>query len=735
MENTANLSAVFGNGSNLQVLASACVARDICDRGDLDDIFELESDVAALVIYQLEQDKVADYVNRHGIQNVAKFFVNRNSPHLLACMAAKLEKAKRTATEADVKKTSEAFDGFHYHVDTIYKLYTGRSPLSVYDAMGTLHEMGGFGKENSDALGVNGIEVNICRAPTEPHLAYVRTKHSKADALDRIPVPGPLWSGGADKSDRWYLAGDGDSDSEDDNAWLAAKRLKWDPVTAPSTVARNFVGWTVTADLSECEKGTFKKFGHHGSRVFYYTLAYARRCYALRKYHLSLGHFCQVFSYFAATEDGQTDATFDEEVKERRLDLYLLGAVLLSKFGGDDTVELCQQFLAKAASCLTVSRSGSVDDARHAEVLLAAQDFFYSRGFLDASQTVHLALHNLPNVSRGSVYYIKSCLLLADHLTDVIENCLAYRVGARIQHERKCCVSERSTCAFVTRFAGIMKLANIAHGCLAKAVRRARLAADDHPDYALELAEYENLSLFYEVLLLELTCSGASKYARYAMIERLQKIRTGDGFARILYGRLGGELDHRSQETFRIQVERERARLQEAVPETDLLAKVVFRHCVSVVCVSYCATAGNRGTPPILCANMGEQIEALRSEQPNHHRLPIMTFFNTCCFNPQKCSSNFRFTASSFVTSAHPLRKNDRLHDRCLCPGPYGSSACRCYEIQEGRSTAWTAQPSVPVPSDVELSASLLNHPAALALPAHLSRARNQADYLFAGRN
>ena len=714
---TVNISAVFSSQRSLLELSAAALAKGICENGSLGDIFNLHRDVAAYVIYQLSEEKLVEFVKTYGSQEVSKFFVEHNCNHLLACLASRLEKAEfglySNVSNRAARKVSNAF---HYHVDTAWKLNKGTSPVPMYDSLGILYRVGGSMPEKSDNLMVSGCRVNISQHLGSPHKAYIRAKHHKRDAVRGMPVPKLLWGKRAQKDILWHAPGRVESsDSDGDSSPPPAKQSKWVTSTAESTASFRFVSWASSGDLTESLPGRFKQLGPHSSRAFYYTFAYAQAYYVQQSYPCSLGHVVQVYCYYVATVDGWTRDRFDAEVKERRFDMYLLLAAVLSKFG-DSTANLCKLFLAKASSLLSTS-AGVVQDARHQQVLLAAQDVFLSLGFLDAEETSHFALHRLLSVSRSSIYYVKSCLLHAEALMEVIENCLAFMSSSYIRH-LKC----NASCDYQVGYQRIRAVARYTVRELEYTMTRVALAASLNDDYYsdLNIGKYEELACFYDILV-----SGFQNVRlRCPRVEtKLDILMVKPSFSSFLTGlyrvlKSDGSLHVNSTDE---QILCERKQLKEQHSEPIALAKAVFSHCVRVLCTTILGY--KRGK--VLFASMTPELEQLSKHHPSHHRLAIMTYLEDCCFTTLPCSEvTFEFSASTFLSPDHHARKSLAYLDKCACTGPraQNSSLCKCYEVQEKRAKEWMTERSHPVPGDRQMVQMLLKSSPVLCLPNLLPR-------------
>ena len=437
----------------------------------------------------------------------------------------------------------------------------------------------------------------------------------------------------------------------------------------------------------------------------------------------------QVYSYFVATVDGWSGDKFDAEVDERRADVYLLAACILSKFG-DCTLDLCKAFLAKACGLLRTLTwgGGMVQDGRHQQVLLATQDVFYSLGFLDGEEMTHLALHRLPNVCRSSIYYVKSCLLHAKALEEGIENCLAFVAGSDACHSRV----HRCPCYRNILRSTMMSAAEDALKELGETMSRVKMACSENKAYfsELKIAQYRERFEFYDVLV-----SGLDNERRNTQLQRgkIRKLAERNSCTRL--GSFMYNVLHRPSpqnwDLLETEIVRERLRIESSTPEPVARANSLFTQCLSLLCVNLLVGAMKKVNFEPLCVH----LDALEVSDPGHHRLGLMRFFNSCCFHVIRTCSDlpFKFSATTLLCPSHTARNRKRdmirrvdlepLND-CLCPGPRAGEKCKCYEVQEARSEEWMQSLSFPLLKDRELADLLLKNPSVLGLPAMLSSSK-----------
>lgn len=672
------MSAIFFPVKTLAIMAAAIVAKIICDSGHLEDLLFVADDNVDLVLCNLTPSHAIDLLERYGACEVAKVLA-RKKEFVVSCFSALLERAENSLPSQ--RRVKDLVDEFYFHLNMALHSVTGKSPLFYYDSTGIFYRLAGSGARQRK----NYSQLILTLAETVPSdvAAYFVCKHEVEVEVGymKMPTLQRLWTGKSAFSSlppQRALSG----------------ALSFD-ATPESAAMQDFWSWSLDADLTCAPRGSFKKFSPRNSnKALYHTLSYAHACYAFKKETEALGYFVQAFCFYShatasAFEDHDTLAYL-------KMDMYLLGAITLSKFG-HSLKDLATKFLVAAAGELFMWTGNEVRDARVAQFLVGAQEVFGVLGYNYSAAYVHNLVKGLPNASNSGTYFLRSCILHVEKKIEVLVNCLVF-------------LSSKITDAASPRTREERVLAEVARKALdayERAMNLALAAVKSDPSHPFR-QEFQSMRTSHELYFLLLECLDG-RILRLSIQNRFMDLANRHPAGTSVHHMCLILLDSphiawHQQEILRC------AKAHRDVMSKGKLSPALRARTAYVLCVQL-YTVGRLSTllHDIFFDSLEDYIVELERCDPTNDMLPSIKFFQDLVFPPtDRLPSSY--TASTFLSKSSSYSYPNRVLFGCGCRGRPRSDDCRCFGHMAQKGRLFMMDTEASRPSDEQLGKELLEN-------------------------
>ena len=675
---TVNLSAIFYPVKPLVLLAAAAVAAAICDSGHVEDILQVRDDFAEHVLWNLTPLHAIDLLERYGTSEVAKYLAQKGD-FVISCFCAVLEKAEMSMPA----KSRAVTNRFYFHLNIALQSATGKSPLFFHDSAGTLYRFAGSWARKRSTY--SELMLSLEESVPSDMTAYFACKHEVEIETGDMTMPflRRLWTGRS-----------AFSSLRPETPYKSF--LSFDP-SPESAAMQDFYSWSVDTDLTCAPRGSFKKFNPRNSnKALVHTMAYAYTCTAYRRQTEALGYFVQMFCFYSHAEP----STFEDHATlgHLKMDMYLLGAITLSRFG-HGLKDLALKFLVAAAGELKTSRWCGKDgqDARVAQFFVGVQEVFAGLGFNYSAAYVHSLVKALPSVCHSGTYFLKSCILNTGKKSEIILHCLAF-LGSRIPEV----LSKRSREEEV--------IANVAERAL-EAIDNTTILAEaavgsqrSHPFYS-EVKHMREAHELFSLLLRGLEGKLSQLCYKKKLLDVANDNPVGTSVHHMCLILLNSpEIGWHRQEIMRCsQVYRDMTATGLLSPH--LKARTVYSLCVQLYVVGRLSTLAE----DIFFDSLEGYIDELERDDPTNHLLPNIKYFEDLVFPPTDREPR-SYTASTFLSKTKKYSYPNRLLFKCGCSGRPRSPQCRCFGHMAEQGRLFMQDTAASRLSDQQLGNELLGN-------------------------